>query len=212
MSETAMLERAWWRRAARVLVAPREVFAAFRNDTPEAAEAREEPIVAVLLLGSFSAVLGTTAAGHLLDDPEYDALLIVVWAIVAAAIYAAAAYFLVGALLYGGIRVAGGEPHGYRRARHLLAYASAPLVVSLVIWPIRVSIYGEDLFRRGGADGAAGNAAFEVAETAFLVWVAALVVVGVRTVHDWSWPRAAAAAAPALAAPALVVARAYGLL
>jgi len=42
---------------------------------------------------------------------------------------------------------------------------------------------------------------------AFVLWSAALLVVGVRAVHGWSWPRAAlAAAAPiALTAAFLVV-------
>jgi len=204
-------ERVWWLRAPLVLWSPRAVFAALRDESNAAAEARQEPILAILLLAGFSVVLGTSIAGTLLDEPSYDdPLLIAVWAFLGGAMYAAASYFFVGALLHAGLRLAGGEG-AYRRARHLLGYASVPLALSLLVWPVRVAVYGEDLFRRGGTDTGAGNAAFEAIETAFLAWAVILVVVGVRSVESWSWARALAASSPALALPALALARAYGL-
>lgn len=204
------LERAWWLRALLVLQAPTAVFTALRDDSDEAADARQEPILAIVLLGSFSAVLGTTIAGHLYDDPEFDPLLVVVWAIVGAVIYAAASYFLLGALLHFSVRLAGGDG-SFRRARHLLGYAAAPLALSLAVWPLRIAVYGSDLFRRGGSDQGVGNAVFEALETAFLVWTVALVVVGVRAVHGWSWLRALVASAPVAAVPAFALARAHGV-
>jgi hypothetical protein len=204
-------ERDWWLRAATVLQAPHRVFTALRDDSDAAADARQEPILAILLLASFSVVLGTTVAGRLFDDTEFDALLVVVWAFLGGLMYAVAAYFGVGALLHWAARLAGSQRR-YRLARHLLAYAAAPLALSLVVWPVRIAVYGEDLFRTGGSDRGVGNAVFEALEVAFLAWTVALVAVGVRTVYRWSWPRAVAVTAAPAAAPALALARAYGLI
>jgi hypothetical protein len=205
-------ERAWWLRVPLVLWSPGAVFTALRDEPGDAVEARQEPVLAILLVAGFSVVLGTSIAGRLLDEPSYDdPLLIAVWAFLGGAMYAAASYFLVGGLLQAGLRLAGG--HGdYRRARHLLAYASVPLALSIAVWPVRIAVYGDDLFRRGGADTGAGNAAFEAIEAAFLVWAAILVVVGVRSVERWSWARSLAGSFPALAVPALALARAYGVI
>jgi hypothetical protein len=200
-------ERAWWLRVPLVLQSPRAVFAALRDDSDEAAEARQEPILAIVLLAAFSLVLGTTIAGRLFDDPEYDALLVAVWAIVGGAIYGAAAYFGVGALLHVAARLAGSDRR-YRLARHLLGYAAVPLALSLVVWPIRISVYGGDIFRTGGSDRGAGDAFFEAVETAFLVWALALVAVGVRTVYRWGWLRSLAVTAAPAAVPAAALARA----
>ena len=204
-------ERAWWLRAVLVLQAPRAVFAALRDDSDEAAEARQEPILAILFLAAVSVVLGTTIAGRLLDDPEYDPLLILVWAIVGGAMYAFAAYFVLGLLVFVGVRLARSHA-SYRHARHILAFASVPLALSLLVWPVRIAIHGDDVFRSGGADTGGGNAAFEALETTFVVWALALLALGVQTVHGWSWARSIAATALPAAVPALAIARAYGML
>lgn len=208
--EVAALERAWWLRAVLVLQAPRSVFAALRDDSDVAAEARQEPALAIMLLGGFSVVLGTTMAGRLLDFPQYDPLLVAVWAVIGGAMYAVAAYFLLGALLYVGARI-GGSSGSYRRARHLLGFAAAPLALSLLLWPVRLTVFGDDVFRSGGSDDEEGGAVFELLETAFVAWAVALLAVGVRTVHDWSWPRTLAVTALPAAVPALALARAYGV-
>jgi hypothetical protein len=67
--------------------------------------------------------------------------------------------------------------------RHVLAFASAPVALSLfVVWPVRLAVYGEDVFKRGGADHGAGNTAFVVIELAFVAWALALLVLGLRLV------------------------------
>ncbi len=203
-------DRAWWLRAALVLQAPRAVFSALRDDSEEASEARQEPILAIVLLAAVSVVLGTTIAGRLFDDPECDAVLVVVWAIIGGTIYGALAYFGMGALLHAAARVAGSDRR-YRLARHLLGYAAAPLALSLLVWPVRAAVYGEDLFRTGGSDRGAGNVLFEAVETGFLVWFVGLVALGVRTVYRWSWPRALAVTAVPAAVPAFALARAYSV-
>jgi hypothetical protein len=203
-------ERDWWLRALLVLQSPRSVFAALRDDSDQASEARQEPVLALVFLAGIAGVLATDIAGTLLDDPEYDALVIALWAVVGGGIHGAVFYFTVGGLAYLGARWAGGEG-SFRRARHVVAYAAVPLVLSLLVWPVRLSVYGEDSFRTGGSDTGAGNAAFEALEVGFLVWAVALLAIGTRTVHGWSWPRSLAATALPAALPALALARAYGL-
>jgi hypothetical protein len=202
-------ERDWWLRSLLVLVSPRPVFAALRDDSDEAASARQEPLAAIVLLAGIGGVLMTTITGQLMDDPEYDALLIAVWAIVAGAIHGIAAYFVVGVLVLLGASFVGGLG-SYRRARHILGFASVPIAASLLVWPVRLAVYGEDSFRTGGADTGTGNGIFEALELGFLGWSLALLAIGIRTVHGWSWPRSLAATAVPALAPALALLRASG--
>jgi hypothetical protein len=202
-------ERDWWLRTLLVLVSPRPVFAALRDDSDDAAAARQEPLAAIVLLAGIGGVLMTTITGQLLDDPEYDALLIAVWATVAGAIYGIAAYFAVGVLVLLGASFLGGLG-SYRRARHLLGFAAVPLAASLLVWPVRLAVYGEDAFRTGGADTGAGNGVFEALELGVLGWSLALLAIGIRTVHGWSWSRALAATAIPALAPAMALLRAFG--
>ncbi len=198
--------RAWWLRLPAVLQSPAPVFAALRDDSSEAAAARQEQVLALVLLSGVAGVLFTSVAGRLLDDPALDGLLVAVWAFVGGGFYGAAVYWLGGAALHAALHGFGSQG-SYRRARHVLALASAPLALSLVtLWPVRIAVYGGDLFRSGGADSATGGHVFAWLGYAFFAWAVALLVVGVRAVHGWSWPRAAAATAVAAALPALAVA------
>ena len=126
-------------------------------------------------------------------------------AFVAGALYAAAVFWLGGGLLFGAARRLGGEG-SWRRARHVLGLASAPLALSLLtFWPLRVAVYGQDLFRTGGDDYGRGDAIFGGVYLGFVAWSVLLLVVGVRTVHGWTLARAAAAVALAAAFPVLIV-------
>ncbi len=203
-------ERLWWLRALLVLQAPRPVFAALRDDSDDAAEARQEPLVAIVLLAGIAGVLGTSIAGRLLDDPAFDGLVVLVWAIVGGGFYGLAGYFLAGALLYLAASMLG-SLGTYRRARHVLGFAAVPIALSLLVWPVRLALYGSDAFRSGGADDGAGGDAFVAAQAGFVAWSLVLLAVGVRTVHGWSWPRSLAAAALPAALPALAFARAFGV-
>jgi hypothetical protein len=72
----------------------------------------------------------------------------------------------------------------YRQARHVLAFASAAMALSLlVLWPIRLAVYGQDVFRSGGSDHGAGNTAFYVLELLFVAWSLALLLAGLRAVR-----------------------------
>ncbi len=188
-------EREWWLRVPAVLLGPRAVFVALRDGAQEQVDARQEPVLALVLLAGIAAVLGTSTAATLFDDPEYDALLAAVWAVVAGGLYAFAAYWLIGGALYLGARGMGGLGD-YRRARHVLAFAAAPLALSLlVLWPLRFAAFGTDVFERGGSDEGAAGTLFDAVELGFALWAAALLLVGVRAVHGWSWWRSLGALA-----------------
>ena len=206
IAPASALERNWWLRAVAVLAAPRAVFASLRDESVEAVEARQEPLTALVGLAGIGAVLGTPVARQLLNDSSFSLSLIPVWAFIGGAVYALAVYWLGGGLLYGAARRLGGLG-SYRRARHTLALASAPLALALVtLWPVRIAVYGQDLFRTGGNDYGRGDQIFGALLFAAFAWAAWLLLVGVRTVHGWTWGRTAATVALAAAFPALVVA------
>ncbi len=173
-------ERLWLARAVLVLVRPREVLAGLRDDSLDAARARGEAVLALVLLAGIASVLWTPVAGRILNDVALDWLDVAVWAFLGGGIYAVVLYFLGGLLLQWLARVAGWI--SYRQARHLLAFAAAPVALSLfLVWPVRLAVYGEDVFRSGGSDRGAGDWAFVAVELAFVVWALALLVVGLRT-------------------------------
>ena len=211
VAEKPALEREWWLRVPLVLTGPRHVFAALRDDSDDAAAARTEPVLAIVLLAGIAGVLAADVSGRLLDDPEFDSLLVAVWAFLAGGLYGLAGLFLVGALLHLGETFAG-SLGSFRRTRHVLAFAAVPLAVSLVAWPVRLAIYGEDTLRSRGDDTGLGVSIFEALELGFLAWALALLVLGVRTVHGWSWTRSAAASAPVLVPALLALADAYDVL
>jgi hypothetical protein len=195
--------RDWWLRTALVLQAPRSVFQALRDDTGAAAAERAEPVLLVILLAGIAGVLSTGTAGRLLDDPDYDGITVAIWSFLGGGLYGIAAYWLLGGLLHGSVRALGSRG-SYRRTRHLLAFAAVPLALSLVAELVKLAVFGADVFHRGGADSGAGGEAFAVLGLLFVGWSAALLLVGVRTVHGWTWARSAAAVAIALAVPAAI--------
>jgi hypothetical protein len=199
------LERSWWLRAPAVLVAPRAVFISLRDDSEEAVEARQEPLTATAALAGIAAVLGTPVARQLLNDFSFSVSLIPVWAFFGGVVYAVAVYWLGGALLYGAARRFG-SLGSYRRARHVLTLSAMPLALALfTLWPVRIAIYGQDLFRTGGTDWGPGDRTFGGFLYFAFAWSAVLLVVGVRSVHGWSWRRSLATVALAASLPALLV-------
>lgn len=195
-------ERAWLLRALLVLQSPRPVFAALRDDSDEVAKARSEPILALVWLAGIACVLATPVAGRLLDDYEFDGLLIAVWAFLGGGLFGVAVYFAGGGVLQLAARALGTRGT-YRRARHVLGFSAAPLALSLVLyWPIRIAIQGSDMFRTGGAD--TGHVLADLFYV-FVAWTLVLLVLGVRTVHGWTWARATATIALAAVAGAIVL-------
>jgi hypothetical protein len=196
--------RDWWLRTLLVLQRPRPVFAALRDDSREAAGDRSEQVLLVVLLAGIATVLATGTAAHLNDDGSYSAVLIAIWAFFAGSVYGLFGYFLFGAVLHGGVKALGSQG-SYRRSRHVLAFALVPVALSLVAWPVKLALYGGDWFRTGGGDTGGGGLAFDLVQLAFFLWAVALLVVGVRAVHGWTWARAAAACAIAFVAPVVLV-------
>jgi hypothetical protein len=188
-------ERAWWLRTIAVLQSPSAVFAALRDDSIPAAEARQEPVLALVLLAGIGAVLTSPNTGMLMDDFAIDALGAAVVIFLSGSLYGTVSYWLGGAVLHLACERLGS--HGsYRRSRHVLAYAAAPVVLGLLlVWPVKLAIYGEDAFKSGGTDSGAGGHAFTAVELVFVAWAVVLLVVGVRAVHGWSWARSLAASA-----------------
>lgn len=211
MNEKGLLEpfsaqRAWWLRALLVLQAPTAVFEALRDESADDEDARGEPLVAVCFLAGIGGVLGTDVAGRLLDDPGGGWLVVIAWAMFAGALYALAAVFAGGLLLHWAARRLGGRGT-WRRARHLFGFALAPLALGLlVLWPLRLALYGGDVFRYGGSDSGAGGA--RVLDSLWALcgaWSLLLLVTGIRAVYRWGWPRAFAAFGLTAAVPALLV-------
>jgi hypothetical protein len=200
-----ILGRSWWMRALLVLAAPRAIFAMLRDDSQEAVESRQEILFSVAVLAGISVVLASPTFRRMLNDGSVSVALVPVLAFIAGASEAAAVYWLGGGLLHGAARRLGSEGT-WLRARHVLALASAPLALSLLVfWPIRIAVYGEDLFRTGGDDYGRGDAIFGGVYLGFVAWSFCLLLIGVRTVHGWTWGRAAAAIALAAAFPVLIV-------
>ena len=106
---TSALERNWWLRAPAVLVAPRAVFASLRDESDEAVEARQEPIIAIAALAGISVVLVSPTFRRMLNDPAVSLALIPVLAFIAGALYAVVVFWLGGGLLFGAARRLGSE-------------------------------------------------------------------------------------------------------
>jgi hypothetical protein len=200
-------DRAWWLRVPAVLTSPRPVFFALRDDDPDDVAARSEPVLLLVLLAGMAAVLATPTAGALLDKPDYDALLVAVWAFVAGGIYGAVGYFLFGFALYFGARLLG-SLGDFRRERQLVGFALAPLALSLlVLLPVRLALYGGDTFRGSGPDEGTGETVLLVLQLAFVAWSLVLLALGVKVVHGWSWLRSMAA----IGAGAALLAAIFGI-
>lgn len=203
--ESLSPDRAWWLRVPAVLLSPRSVFFALREEDPDDVAARSEPILLVVWMAGAAAVLATPTAGALLDKPDYDAALVAVWAFVAGGLYGAVGYFLLGFGLYFGTRLLG-SLGSFRRERQIVGFALVPLALSLVVLlPVRVALYGGDAFRGGGADEGAGETALLAIQLGFVAWSLVLLVIGVRVVHGWTWLRTLAALVAGLALLAAIV-------
>jgi hypothetical protein len=191
-SERDSLDREWWLRTLAIFQAPRAVFAGLRNESPEDLEARQEPVLALVLLAGMAGVLLAPSTGRLLDESIVDnsITLVAVLVFVTGGLYGTATYWLGGAALYIGLRGAGSKG-SYLRARHTLAFAAAPLVLGLAfVWPVRIAVYGSDLFRSGGGDDGTGNVVFESILGAIGLWAFSLLVYGISVVERWSIVRA----------------------
>ena len=178
-----------------MLQSPRSVFAALRDDSDAAAEERQDVAGALVWLAGIAGVLATSVASTLMDDPARDWIVVALWAFLAGGLYGFVLYYFVGKVFHVALRRLGSRG-SFRRARHVLAFAATPIALALLVyWPVRIAVYGEDLFRTGGADGRSAGIVFAWIFYGFVLWALALLLVGVRTVHGWSWGRSLAGVA-----------------
>ena len=197
--------RAWWLRVPAVLLGPRSVFFALREDDEDDVAARSEPLLLIIWLAGVAAVLATPTAADILDNPEYDAVLLAIWAFIAGGIYGVAGYFVLGFALYFGVRLLG-SLGDFRRARQTAGFALVPLAASVFLTlPLRLALYGGDTFRGGGADEGMGGDVLLALQLGAAAWALALLVIGVRVVHGWSVLRALGSLAAAVALLAAIV-------
>ena len=200
--------RDWWLRTLLVLQHPRPVFVALRDESRESLSDRAEPILAIVILAGMAAALDSATAAHLMDpniDPSstVDGVDMAIWVFLAGSISGVFGYFALGALLHIGARLLGSQGT-YRRNRQIVAFAVVPVALSLVVWPVKLALYGWDVFKTGGGDAGAGSHVFAVLELAFVAWATALLVIGIRSVHGWTWERAALVAIPVVVLPIAV--------
>jgi hypothetical protein len=197
--------RAWWLRVPAVLLSPRSVFFALREDDPDDVAARSEPLLAIIWLAGAAAVLATPTAADILDSPEYDAALLAIWAFIAGGLYGFVGYFVLGFGVYFGVRLFG-SLGDFRRARQTVGFALVPLAGSLLLTvPLRLAVYGGDTFRGGGADEGVGGDVLLGLQLGAAVWSFALLVIANRAVHGWSWLRSLASLAAAVGLLAAIV-------
>lgn len=199
-------DREWWLRTLAIFQSPRVVFEALRDESSEQAEARQEPVLALVLLAGLAGVLLAPSTGRLLDQELVDnsAAVLAVILFLTGAIYGAATYWIGGASLFVGLKGAGSQG-SYRRARHLLAFAAAPLVLGLIlVWPVRLAVHGTDTFRSGGGDTGAAVTLFDAILALFAAWAFGLLLYGISVVERWSLLRAAISLALMLLAVVIV--------
>src|SRR5213596_2138451 len=142
----AQAERQWWRRLVHVLTTPASVFVWVRDDSPEAAAARQEPLTALVFVSGISIFLATSTAGRFFDDFENNNnyLLLFMECIVAGLLVAIQNFWIIGGAVHLGGRTADSAA-SYRQARHVVALATAPFVVELLfVWPVRLVMFGGD--------------------------------------------------------------------
>jgi hypothetical protein len=180
-------------------VSPRPVFFALREEDEDDVSARSEPLLLLIWLAGVAAVLATPTAADILDNPEYDAILLAVWAFIAGGIYGAVGYFVFGFALYFGVRLLG-SMGDFRRARQTVGFALVPLAASVLLTlPLRLAVYGGDTFRDGGADEGVGGDILLGLQLGAVAWSVALLAIGVRVTHGWNWVRTLGAVVAAVA-------------
>ncbi len=182
----------WWLRALLVAQAPRQVFAELRDDSREAAEDRQDVVAAIAFFVGLAMTLLTAQASNFADDPARKGIVIPVWLFIAGLLVGVVNYWLAGGVFYLALDWLDART-SYRQARHLLALAAVPLALSLVLLPVRLALYGGDIFRSGGSDAGSAGHVFLALALGFALWSLVLLAIGIRVVNRWSWGRTAAA-------------------
>ena len=179
--------RVWWRLVPRVLVRPREVFTALREDDETDVDARSEPILAIVIIAGMAAMLLTPAWGRLLDEESLDWIVLAVVTFIGGLLYGAFGYFLLGFVVWLGARGVGVDTPA-RLVRQVVAFAALPFALSILITvPAIVLAFGTDWFRTGGADDGVGHAIVVAVGLACATWSVGLLAIGLRTTFELPW-------------------------
>lgn len=179
--------RRWWKLVPNVVSQPAVVFRALREDDDEDVAARQEPILAIVLLAGIAAAILTPTWGRLLDNGEIDGLIAVIITFIGGGVGGGVMYYVLGAALWIGLRGAGSlEP--MRLARQIGGFAALPIAASLVVTlPIALVAFGGDFFRSGGSDGTWGRWVVIGIGLGFVAWSLGLIVLGLRAALDLPW-------------------------
>src|SRR5438309_11394601 len=89
------------------------------------------PISALVWLAGMAAVLASPTMNTLMDDPARDGIVVAIVVFFAGGLYGLVAYWLLAAILHLCVRSLGSQGT-YRRTRHLLGFAVAPVALALV--------------------------------------------------------------------------------
>lgn len=124
-------QREWWRRAALVLLRPREVFGTLREDSRDSALDRTDVVAFLAFVAGVAAAL---AAGRE-ELEQLSGLDPLIWVFITGLGLGFVLYWLVGWGLSFVVRRLGGRGSP-RRTRHVLAFAFAPFVFAVLLWLI----------------------------------------------------------------------------
>ncbi len=170
----------WWRRVPRMVWRPREVFVALRDGDEDDQAARQEPILAVVLLAGMTAVL--LMGGTLADDSSVDAFVAAAVTFIAGGLYGAAGYFALGLGVWIGVRSVNGEG-SFRQARHVVAFSAVPVAAAFFVVAPTIAVgYGLDFFRGRASD----TWIVLAAGLPFVAWAALLLLAGLRIAYRLS--------------------------
>ena len=162
---------------------PREVFVALRDGDEDDQAARQEPILAVVLLAGMTAVL--LMGGTLADDSSVDAFVAAAVTFIAGGLYGAAGYFALGLGVWIGVRSVNGEG-SFRQARHVVAFSAVPVAAAFFVVAPAIAVgYGLDFFRGRASD----TWIVLAAGLPFVAWAALLLLAGLRIAYRLSVPR-----------------------
>ena len=181
------------------------MFVALRDTTDKSVADRSEPILAITVLAGIAGIVWTRPMERVMDNPDVDWINAMILIYLAGALYGLVVYWAGGAILHWAVRSLG-STGSFRRNRQILAFSAVPIAASLVVELLRLAVYGSATLKTGGADSGAGGIAFALVELGCVAWSLALVLLGIRTTHGWSWGRAAwALGSAALLAAAIVI-------
>jgi hypothetical protein len=208
---TGAAARRWWRRLPRLITDPVQVFVALRDEDEDDVVARQEPLLAIVLLAGMGGAVITPTWGTILDEDEVDGWSAVVLTFIGGSLAGAVVYFLLGVALWVGLRGAGSLGRA-RLARQVAGFSAIPIALSLFVTvPVALIAFGSDFFRSGGSDNGAGHSAVVAIGLAAVAWSIALLSVGLRTTLRLPWRGVATVIALAAVAIAVIAASPYVL-